>query len=61
MFDLLFNNTTQIQPEVHSTDTHGTNEVMETGPIYRFPQFPTQPTYRPSRLKIHPHKRQSCR
>jgi len=23
----LFNNTTDIQPEVHSTDTHGTNEV----------------------------------
>jgi TnpA family transposase len=27
VFDLLFNNTTEIQPEVHSTDTHGTNEV----------------------------------
>ncbi|MEL7495561.1 MAG: Tn3 family transposase [Cyanobacteria bacterium J06554_11] len=27
VFDLLFNNTTHIQPEVHSTDTHGTNEV----------------------------------
>jgi TnpA family transposase len=27
VFDLLFNNTTDIQPEVHSTDTHGTNEV----------------------------------
>jgi TnpA family transposase len=23
----LFNNTTDIQPEIHSTDTHGTNEV----------------------------------
>jgi TnpA family transposase len=27
VFDLLMNNTTDIQPEVHSTDTHGTNEV----------------------------------
>jgi TnpA family transposase len=27
VFDLLFNNTTDLQPEVHSTDTHGTNEV----------------------------------
>lgn len=27
VFDLLFNNTTEIQPEVHSTDTHGTNAV----------------------------------
>jgi TnpA family transposase len=27
VFDLLFNNTTDVQPEVHSTDTHGTNEV----------------------------------
>jgi TnpA family transposase len=27
VFDLLFNNTTDIQPQVHSTDTHGTNEV----------------------------------
>ncbi len=27
VFDLLFNNTTDIRPEVHSTDTHGTNQV----------------------------------
>lgn len=27
VFDLLYNNTTDIQPAVHSTDTHGTNEV----------------------------------
>lgn len=27
VFDILFNNTTSIQPEVHSTDTHGTNQV----------------------------------
>ena len=27
VFDILYNNTTDIKPEVHSTDTHGTNEV----------------------------------
>jgi len=27
VFDILFNNITDIQPEIHSTDTHGTNEV----------------------------------
>jgi TnpA family transposase len=27
VFDVLLNNTTDIQPDVHSTDTHGTNEV----------------------------------
>ncbi len=27
VFDLLYNNTTNIQPVIHSTDTHGTNEV----------------------------------
>ncbi|MDV3450590.1 Tn3 family transposase [Bacillus safensis] len=27
VFDILYNNTTDIQPDVHSTDTHGTNEV----------------------------------
>lgn len=27
VFDLLFNNATDIQPQVHSTDTHGTNQV----------------------------------
>ncbi len=27
VFDILYNNTTDIQPEVHSTDTHGTNVV----------------------------------
>ena len=26
-FDILFNNSTEIEPEIHSTDTHGTNEV----------------------------------
>ena len=27
VFDILYNNSTNIQPDVHSTDTHGTNEV----------------------------------
>ena len=27
VFDLLFNNTTDIRPEWHSTDTHGTNQI----------------------------------
>jgi len=27
VFDRLFNNTTDIDPDVHSTDTHGTNEI----------------------------------
>ena len=27
VFDVLYNNTTDVQSEVHSTDTHGTNEV----------------------------------
>ena len=27
MFDLLYNNTSEIKPERHSTDTHGTNQV----------------------------------
>ena len=27
VFDLLFNNTSEVQPDIHSTDTHGTNEV----------------------------------
>jgi TnpA family transposase len=27
VFDVLFNNSTKIQPEIHSTDTHGSNQV----------------------------------
>jgi TnpA family transposase len=27
VFDVLYNNTTDIQPKIHSTDTHGTNQV----------------------------------
>ncbi|TWD98600.1 Tn3 transposase DDE domain-containing protein [Neobacillus bataviensis] len=27
VFDILYNNSTDIQPDLHSTDTHGNNEV----------------------------------
>src|SRR5659263_769188 len=27
VFDVLYNNTTDIKPDIHSTDTHGANEV----------------------------------
>lgn len=27
VFDILYNNTTDVKPNIHSTDTHGTNEV----------------------------------
>jgi len=27
VFDILFNNTSEVEPQIHSTDTHGTNEV----------------------------------
>jgi len=27
VFDIIYNNTSEITPEIHSTDTHGTNEV----------------------------------
>ena len=27
VFDILFNNTSKIQPDIHSTDTHGSNQV----------------------------------
>jgi TnpA family transposase len=27
VFDILFNNATDIIPDIHSTDTHGANEV----------------------------------
>ncbi len=38
VFDLLFNNTTDIHPQVHSTDTHGTNgdDPVLYLPIWRF-------------------------
>jgi hypothetical protein len=32
VFDILFNNTTDIQPEIHSTDTHGSNALVLSWP-----------------------------
>jgi hypothetical protein len=35
VFDILFNNTTDIQPEIHSTDTHGaTAKFRGIGAVY---------------------------
>ncbi len=44
VFDLLFNNTTEVQPTVHSTDTHGTNEVNFA--ILHFFGYQFAPRYR---------------
>ena len=50
VFDILFNNTTSIQPEVHSTDTHGTNEVNFA--LLHFFGYQFAPRYRDVRDKI---------
>lgn len=50
VFDLLFNNTSEIKPEQHSTDTHGTNQVnfwVLHAYGYRF-----APRYRDLRTKV---------
>ena len=50
VFDLLFNNTSEIKPEQHSTDTHGTNQVnflVLNTYGYRF-----APRYRDLRRKV---------
>lgn len=50
VFDLLFNNTSDIKPEQHSTDTHGTNQVnflVLDSYGYRF-----APRYRDLRSKV---------
>lgn len=50
VFDLLFNNTSDIKPEQHSTDTHGTNQVnfwVLHAYGYRF-----APRYRDLRTKV---------
>ncbi|MBQ4855791.1 Tn3 family transposase [Rhodanobacter sp. B2A1Ga4] len=50
VFDLLFNNTSEIKPEQHSTDTHGTNQVnfwVLHAFGYRF-----APRYRDLRTKV---------
>lgn len=44
VFDVLFNNTTEVQPVVHSTDTHGTNEVNFA--ILHFFGYQFAPRYR---------------
>lgn len=44
VFDLLFNNTTEVQPAIHSTDTHGTNEVNFA--ILHFFGYQFAPRYR---------------
>lgn len=44
VFDILYNNTTDIQPDIHSTDTHGTNEVNFA--ILHFFGYQFAPRYR---------------
>jgi TnpA family transposase len=44
VFDILYNNSSDIQPDVHSTDTHGTNEVNFA--ILNFFGFQFAPRYR---------------
>ena len=50
MFDLLYNNTTDIQPSIHSTDTHGTNEVNFA--ILAFFGYQFAPRYKDIRGKM---------
>lgn len=50
VFDLLFNNTTEVQPTIHSTDTHGTNEVNFA--ILHFFGYQFAPRYRNLRATI---------
>ena len=50
MFDLLYNNTSDIQPERHSTDTHGTNQV-NFWTLYTF-GYQFAPRYRDLHKKI---------
>jgi len=44
VYDILYNNTTNIKPEIHSTDTHGTNEVNFA--ILNFFDYQFAPRYR---------------
>ena len=50
VFDLLRNNTTDIQPSIHSTDTHGTNEVNFA--ILAFFGYQFAPRYKDIRGKM---------
>lgn len=50
VFDLLYNNTSDIRPQVHSTDTHGTNQV-NFWTLYTF-GYQFAPRYRDLHKKI---------
>jgi TnpA family transposase len=50
VFDILYNNTTEIKPERHSTDTHGTNQVNFF--ILRVFGYQFSPRYRDLHKKI---------
>lgn len=50
VFDILFNNTTEIRPVIHSTDTHGANEVNYL--ILALFGYPYAPRYRDVREKM---------
>ena len=50
VFDLLYNNTSDIRPQVHSTDTHGTNQV-NFWTLYTF-DYQFAPHYRDLHKKI---------
>jgi TnpA family transposase len=50
VFDLLYNNTTDIQPSIYSTDTHGTNEVNFA--ILAFFGYQFAPRYKDIRGKM---------
>lgn len=50
VFDILYNNTTDIKPDIHSTDTHGTNEVNFS--ILNFFGYKFAPRYKDVYSKI---------
>jgi TnpA family transposase len=50
VFDMLYNNTTDIHPEIHSTDTHGTNEVNFA--ILNFFDYQFAPRYKDIYTKV---------
>jgi TnpA family transposase len=50
VFDVLFNNTSDIQPSMHSTDTHGTNQVNFA--LLHFFGYRFAPRYRDFKHKI---------
>ncbi|MFC1659620.1 Tn3 family transposase [Pseudomonadota bacterium] len=50
VFDILYNNMTDIQPEIHSTDSHGTNEINFA--ILHLFGYQFAPRYRDLKSKI---------